>query len=67
MGYFPVRYDSRVAIYERKLFIRLATVLTPPINPKIVRPQQSSLSNMTRSILLPPSSMPEMRGSGKTS
>ena len=25
MGYFPVRYDSRVVIYERKLFIRLAT------------------------------------------
>ena len=26
MGYFPVRYDSRVVIYERKMFIRLATV-----------------------------------------
>ena len=25
MGYFPVRYDSRVVIYEHKLFIRLAT------------------------------------------
>ena len=25
MGYFPVRYDSRVVIYERKMFIRLAT------------------------------------------
>ena len=25
MGYFPVRYDSRVIIYERKMFIRLAT------------------------------------------
>ena len=25
MGYFPVRYDARVVIYERKLFIRLAT------------------------------------------
>ena len=25
MGYFPVRYDSRVVIYERKIFIRLAT------------------------------------------
>ena len=25
MGYFQVRYDSRVVIYERKLFIRLAT------------------------------------------
>ena len=25
MGYFPVRYDSRVVIYERKMFIRLTT------------------------------------------
>ena len=25
MGYFPVWYDSRVVIYERKMFIRLAT------------------------------------------
>ena len=24
MGYFPVRYDSRAVIYERKMFIRLA-------------------------------------------
>ena len=28
MGYVPVRYDSRVVIYERKMFIRLATVVT---------------------------------------
>ena len=27
MGYFPVRYDSRVVIYEHKMFIRLATVI----------------------------------------
>ena len=27
MGYFPVRYDSRVVIYEHKMFIRLATGL----------------------------------------
>ena len=27
MGYFPVRYDSRVVIYKLKLFIRLATCL----------------------------------------
>ena len=27
MGYFPVRYDSRVLIYEHKIFIRLATGL----------------------------------------
>ena len=28
MGYFQVRYNSRVVIYERKMFIRLATALT---------------------------------------
>ena len=27
MGYFQVRYDSRVVNYEHKLFIRLATGL----------------------------------------
>ena len=27
MGYFPVSYNSRVVIYERKMFIRLATDL----------------------------------------
>ena len=25
MGYFQVRYDSRVVIYKHKMFIRLAT------------------------------------------
>ena len=25
MGYFPVRYDFRVVIYERKMSIRLST------------------------------------------
>ena len=25
MGYFPVRYDSRVVIDEREMYIRLAT------------------------------------------
>ena len=25
MGYFPVRYNSKVLIYKRKIFIRLAT------------------------------------------
>ena len=25
MGYFPVRYDSRVVNYDRRGFIRLAT------------------------------------------
>ena len=28
MGYFQVRYDSRVVIYDREGFIRLATVLS---------------------------------------
>ena len=27
MGYFPVRYNSRVIIYERKMLIKLATGL----------------------------------------
>ena len=27
MGYFQVRYDSRVVIYEHKMFLRLATGL----------------------------------------
>ena len=27
MEYFKVMYDSRVVIYERKMFIRLATVI----------------------------------------
>ena len=27
MGYFQVRYNSRVVIYERKMFIKLATGL----------------------------------------
>ena len=27
MGYFPVKYDSRVVFYERKTFIRLGTGL----------------------------------------
>ena len=26
MGYFQVRYDSRVVIYERKMFIRLQQI-----------------------------------------
>ena len=32
MGYFPVRYDSRVVIYEHKMFIRLATGLNKVSN-----------------------------------
>ena len=31
MGYFPVRYESRVVIYERKMFIRLATDPVVPL------------------------------------
>ena len=27
MGYFPVRYDSRVVIYDHRGFIRLATAV----------------------------------------
>ena len=27
IGYFPVRYDSRVVIYEHTMFIRVATVV----------------------------------------
>ena len=27
MGYFTVRYDSKVVIYDRKMFIRLATAV----------------------------------------
>ena len=30
MGYFPVRYDSRVVIYDCKMFIRLAAVYDKP-------------------------------------
>ena len=32
MGYFPVRYDPRVVIYERKMLLRLATGMAPPSN-----------------------------------
>ena len=32
MGYFPVRYDSRVVIYDRRGFIRLATVVPSCLN-----------------------------------
>ena len=34
MGYFQVRYNSRVIIYERKMFIRLATDVSG-LNPVI--------------------------------
>ena len=38
MNYFQVRYDFRVVIYERKMFIRLTTapVLTYPNIPSVV-------------------------------
>ena len=32
MGHFHIRYDSRVVIYERKMFIRLATAVANLIN-----------------------------------
>ena len=35
MGYFPVRYDSRVVIYERKIFIRLATGIEEVIDQRV--------------------------------
>ena len=41
MGYFQVRYDSRVVIYERKLFIRLATEGSGQILFKIVTKHHS--------------------------
>jgi len=34
MGYFPVRYDSRVVNYDRRGFIRLATEICR-LNPVI--------------------------------
>jgi len=48
MGYFQVRYDSRVVNYDRKGFISLATVLTPTIKPKMVRSLHRSKSNVTK-------------------
>ena len=46
MGYFPVRYDSRVIIYERKMFIRLATGTesTKIIFSNLPRPEFLSIS-----------------------
>ena len=37
MGYFQVRYDSRVVIYDRRAFIRLATDGTLKIGQKVER------------------------------
>ena len=37
MGYFPVRYDSRVVIYDRRGFIRLATGLSPKTAANVCR------------------------------
>ena len=48
MGYFQVRYDSRVENYDRKGFISLATALTPTIKPKMVRSLHRSKSNVTK-------------------
>ena len=36
MGYFPVRFDSRVVIYECKMFIRLATGYFYKVNNYVV-------------------------------
>ena len=35
MGYFPLRYDSRVVIYECKMFVRLATGCSSPSTEEI--------------------------------
>ena len=48
MGYFQVRYDSRVVKYERKLFIRLATGIAEPTQVLEVRP----VNNQTGAYLL---------------
>ena len=37
MGYFPVRYDSRVVIYEHKMFIRLATDVVPQLADQLLQ------------------------------
>ena len=34
MGYFPVRYDSRVVIYNHRAVIRLATACAEAVKPK---------------------------------
>ena len=45
MEYFLVMYDSRVVIYERKMFIRLATGLSPRLPPNIIRVLSTDRSN----------------------
>ena len=37
MGYFPVRYDSRVVNYDRRGFIRLATGFNQVIGVNVKR------------------------------
>ena len=46
MGYFPVRYDSRVVNYDHRGFIRLATGLDPRPQKKGFSPSKS-FSNAT--------------------
>ena len=37
MEYFLVRYNSRVVIYERKTFIRLAAALSKELNSVMIK------------------------------
>ena len=50
MGYFPVRYDSRVIIYERKMFIRLATGLKRGLN--LPRPISLGANRLSLSLIV---------------
>ena len=53
MGYFPVRYDSRVVIYKRKWFIRLATGLQQAVwrpQQEVSRPKARFKPNLLRSL-----------------
>ena len=53
MEYFPVRYDFRVVIYERKMFIRLATDCVY-LSPSYYLPIVCSLMLIFMIILCPP-------------
>ena len=46
MGYFQVRYDSRVVIYECKMFIRLATELWTSLNAHQMYPEEVKVGNV---------------------
>ena len=44
MGYFPVRYNSRVVNYDRRGFIRLATGLQVCTSVSTIGPKQNILA-----------------------